>query len=38
VIAGAGSHSQDDQVIFVYVKFYHPLNKADYRCSKLSIM
>ena len=38
VIAGAGSHSQDDQVIFVYVKFYHPMSKADYKCSMLSIM
>ncbi len=38
VIAGAGSHSQDDQVISVYVKFYHPLNKADYNCSSVNIM
>lgn len=38
VIAGAGSHSQDDHVISVYVKFYHPLNKADYNCSALNIM
>lgn len=38
VIAGAGSHSQDEQVLFVYVKFYHPLSKADYNCSMLSIM
>lgn len=38
VIAGAGSHSQDDQAIFVYVKFYHPLNKAEYNCSILTIM
>jgi len=38
VIAGAGSHFQDDQAIFVYVKFYHPLNKAEYSCSVLTIM
>ncbi len=38
VIAGAGSHSRDDGVLFVYVKFYHPLIKADYGCSVVDIM
>jgi UDP-3-O-acyl-N-acetylglucosamine deacetylase len=38
VIAGAGTHEQDDQVLFVYVKFYHPLEKADYFCNSLEMM
>ena len=38
VISGAGSHSRDDQELFVYVKFYHPLIKADYNCSVVDIM
>ena len=38
VISGAGSHSRDDRVLFIYVKFYHPLNKADYACSVVDIM
>jgi len=38
VIAGAGIHEQDNQVLYVYVKFYHPLEKADYNCKSLEIM
>ena len=38
VIAGAGSHSRDDQELFVYVKFYHPLIKAEYDCPVVDIM
>ena len=38
VIAGAGAHDQDTQVLYVYVKFYHPLEKADYVCTSLEMM
>ncbi len=38
VVAGAGRHDWHDEVLFLYVKFYHPLEKADYRCSRLEMM
>ncbi|THB78560.1 MAG: hypothetical protein D6B25_03935 [Desulfobulbaceae bacterium] len=38
VIAGAGSHDHDAEAIYIYVKFYHPLEKADYNCTSLEVM
>ena len=38
VIAAAGIHDHDDQVLYVYVKFYHPFEKADYSCVSLEMM
>lgn len=38
VIAGAGTHDHDDQVLYVYVKLYHPFEKADYNCKSLEMM
>ncbi|MEE4164559.1 MAG: cyclic nucleotide-binding domain-containing protein, partial [Desulfocapsaceae bacterium] len=38
VIAGAGSHSRDDRGLFIYVRFYHPLNSADYGCPAVDII
>ncbi|MBE0583914.1 MAG: cyclic nucleotide-binding domain-containing protein, partial [Desulfofustis sp.] len=38
VIAGAGRHDWNDQMIYLYVKFYHPLEKADFACSRIELM
>jgi len=38
VIAGAGTHDHNDRPLFLYVKFYHPLEKADYTCNSLELM
>ena len=38
VIAGAGHHDWNEQLLYLYVKFYHPLGKADYLCHSLELM
>ena len=38
VIAGAGAHDQNVDELYVYVKFYHPLERANYECSALEMM
>ncbi len=38
VIAGAGRHDWNERVLYLYVKFYHPLEKADYSCNRLELM
>lgn len=38
VIAGAGRHDWNERMMYLYVKFYHPLEKADFSCSRLELM
>ncbi len=38
VIAGAGQHDWNEKMMYLYVKFYHPLEKADFSCRRLELM
>jgi CRP-like cAMP-binding protein len=38
VIAGAGTHDGNARNLFLYVKFYDPLERADFRCTRMEMM
>jgi hypothetical protein len=38
VIAGAGTHDGNARNLFLYVKFYNPLERADFRCTRMEMM
>jgi len=38
VIAGAGTHDGDDRILFLYVKFYNPFERADFSCTRMEMM